>query len=34
MLNVRRADGDKGSSIFSFEKSSEANSNILVLKRL
>jgi hypothetical protein len=33
MLTVRRSDGDKGSSIFAFEKSAEANSNILVLTK-
>jgi hypothetical protein len=33
MINVRRADGDKGSSIFAFERGAEANSNILVLTK-
>lgn len=32
MLSVRRADGDKGSSIFEFEKSS-GNGSILVLTK-
>jgi hypothetical protein len=33
MINVRRADGDRGASIFTFEKGAEANANILVLTK-
>ena len=33
MLTVRRADGEKGSSVFEFESGTKVNSNVLVLTK-